>query len=62
MATGCRLVLKLDFSVDELMLVQQTWKNHEYGSLDEFARDLLMGKLKYTAAKPAEVRKLGQSD
>lgn len=59
MGTGCRLMMKLDFTVDELLLVQKTWKEHEYGSIQEFAKDLLMGKLKYTAAKPAEVRKVG---
>lgn len=50
MSSGCRLILKLDFSVDELLAVQKSWHASGRGSLKEYARDLLLNANKATSA------------
>lgn len=51
MKTGCRIVMELDVSVDELLEIQKTWKASDMGSLEQYTLLLLRGKVAEFKAK-----------
>ncbi len=51
MAEGCKIILKLDVTVDELLLIQKNWKASGCRSLQEHVLKILLVK----PAQAAEV-------
>jgi len=49
--SGCRIILELNVSADELLDIQKAWKMSGVGSLEQYALMLLRGKLKEASNK-----------